>query len=97
MIRLQVSASSANGEPYTSRGVCTVRRRGRNPLAYGIMGADNTQPSEKYNPAPGSKAVIKGKPSIWIPGFGWIEDNGGGNVGTVAEDMYENGSKIGNM
>lgn len=63
----------------------------------GIMGADNTQPSEKHNTAPGSKAVIDGKPSVWIPGFGWIEDNGGGNVGTVAEDMYENGNKIGSM
>lgn len=63
----------------------------------GIMGADNAQPSEKHNPAPGSKAVIDGKPSVWIPGFGWIEDNGGGNVGTVAEDMYENGHKIGIM
>lgn len=63
----------------------------------GIMGADNTQPSEKHNPAPGSKAVIDGKPSVWIPGFGWIEDNGRGNVGTVAEDMYENGNKIGSM
>ena len=63
----------------------------------GIMGADNTQPSEKHNPASGAKAVIDGKPSVWIPGFGWIEDNGGGNVGTVAEDMYENGNKIGSM
>lgn len=63
----------------------------------GIMGADNTQPSEKHNPAPGSKAVIEGKPCVWIPGFGWIEDNGGGNVNTVAEDMHENGNKIGSM
>lgn len=63
----------------------------------GIMGAVNTQPSEKNNPAPGSKAVIDGKPRVWIPGFGWIEDNGGGNVSTVAEDMYENGNKIGSM
>lgn len=30
----------------------------------GIMAADNTQPSEKHNPAPGSKAVIDGKPSV---------------------------------
>jgi len=63
----------------------------------GIMGADNAQPSKKHNPAPGSKAVIDGKLSVWIPGFGWIEDNGGGNVGTIAEDMYENGHKIGIM
>jgi len=26
-----------------------------------------------------------------------MEDNGGGNIGTVAEDMYENGNKIGSM
>ena len=63
----------------------------------GIMGADDTSPSEKSTPAPGSKTVIDGKPYVWIPGFGWIEDNGGGNVGTVAEDMYENGNKIGIM
>lgn len=63
----------------------------------GIMGADDTSPSEQSTPAPGSKTVINGKPYVWIPGFGWIEDNGGGNVGTVAEDMYENGHKIGIM
>ncbi|HBB28098.1 MAG TPA: hypothetical protein DC000_02420 [Clostridiales bacterium] len=32
----------------------------------------------------------------YLPGFGWIE-NSGENQGTVAEDMYENGNKIGNM
>jgi len=93
------------------------------------------QPSA--DPKPGSKTVIDGKPYIWIPGFGWIEDNGGGSVGiivdgkgdinkqvgimdsgttvgnpgdeltrhrvgimgggSVAEDMYENGNKIGIM
>jgi hypothetical protein len=45
----------------------------------------------------GTTAVIDGNRCMWIPGFGWIEDNGGGNVGTVAEDMYENGHKIGIM
>lgn len=34
---------------------------------------------------------------IYIPGFGLVDDNGGGGVGTVAEDMYENGNKIGVM
>ena len=34
---------------------------------------------------------------IYIPGFGWVEDHGGGSSGTVAEDMYENGNKIGIM
>lgn len=66
-------------------------------------------------PKPGAKAVIDGKSKIWIPGFGWIEDHGGGSIrsfvdgkgdinkqvgtmgGTVAEDMYESGIKIGIM
>ena len=34
---------------------------------------------------------------IYIPGFGWVEDHGGGSSGTVSEDMYENGNKIGIM
>ena len=34
---------------------------------------------------------------IYIDGFGWIPDNGGGGSGTVAGDMYENGNKIGIM
>jgi len=94
----------------------------------------SVQPSSE--PKPGAKAVIDGKPSIWIPSFGWIEDHGGGSIGisvdgkgdinkqvgimggsmvgspgdeltghkvgimgggTVAEDMYESGVKIGSM
>lgn len=43
---------------------------------------------------PGDRTVIDGEPHVWIPGFGWILDEGGG---IVAEDMYENGHKIGIM
>jgi len=88
-------------------------------------------------PKSGDRTVINGKPHMWIPGFGWIEDDGGGSIctvvggpddeltgnkagfmgggttvdgkgdiykqvgimdgGIVAEDMYENGHKIGIM
>ena len=34
---------------------------------------------------------------IFIPGFGWVKDEGGGAEGTTAEDMFENGNKIGKM
>ena len=34
---------------------------------------------------------------IYIPGFGWVENQGGGGSGTTAGDMYENGNKIGIM
>ncbi len=33
---------------------------------------------------------------VYVPGFGWIE-NQGPNQATYAEDMYENGNKIGIM
>lgn len=33
---------------------------------------------------------------IYVPGFGWIDDIGEGQ-GTVADDMYENGNKVGIM
>ncbi len=32
---------------------------------------------------------------IYINGFGWIVDEGGGSRSEYAEDMYENGNKIG--
>ena len=34
---------------------------------------------------------------IYIPGFGWVDNQGGGASGTTAGDMYENGNKIGAM
>ncbi len=32
---------------------------------------------------------------IYINGFGWVVDEGGGGVCEPAPDMYENGNKIG--
>ena len=32
---------------------------------------------------------------IYINGFGWVKDEGGGGIGETASDMYENGNKIG--
>lgn len=43
------------------------------------------------------KSGDKKDEKIYVPGFGWIDDNGGGGSGTTAGDMYENGNKIGNM
>lgn len=43
------------------------------------------------------KAGDKKDGKIFVPGFGYIEDNGGGGSGTTAVDMYENGNKIGDM
>lgn len=48
----------------------------------------------KSNDEPQGGDTKNGK--IYVPGFGWIDDVGEGQ-GTTAEDMYENGNKIGNM
>ena len=34
---------------------------------------------------------------IYVPGFGWVDDEGGGGTAIPAEDMYENGNKVGSM
>lgn len=34
---------------------------------------------------------------IFINGFGWVKDNGGGGEGEYLEGMYENGNKIGSF
>ncbi|MFT8888374.1 MAG: DUF6550 family protein [Ethanoligenens sp.] len=56
-------------------------------------GTPTADPSKPSTPKSGDKKDGK----IYVPGFGWIEDNGGGGSGKTAGDMYENGNKIGNM
>ncbi|NSW92104.1 MAG: hypothetical protein HPY74_15780 [Firmicutes bacterium] len=63
-----------------------------------------SQAVQPVKPAPSSSEphmgdvrVVDGEKQVYILGFGWLKDEGGENVGTVAEDMYENGNKIGVM
>jgi cytoskeletal protein RodZ len=58
---------------------------------------DKVTKPENSTPPSTPKSGDKKDGKIYVPGFGWIEDNGGGGSGTTAEDMYENGNKIGNM
>lgn len=52
----------------------------------------------KPTPAPGEpQAGDTQNGQIYVPGFGWVENNGGGGSGTTLNDMYENGNKIGIM
>ncbi len=59
--------------------------------------AQPVKPTPPSEPHMGDVRVVNGEKQIYIDGFGWIKDEGGENVGTVAEDMYENGNKIGIM
>ena len=53
---------------------------------------------EETKPQPdGPQAGDTNGSQIYIPGFGWTENQGGGGSGISAGDMYENGNKIGVM
>jgi hypothetical protein len=57
---------------------------------------DNVTPSadtKKNENEPQGGETQNGK--VYLPGFGWVTDTGG--FGTTADDMYENGNKIGDM
>lgn len=58
----------------------------------GKKAADSS--SEPSTPKSGD---TNSKGQVYFPGFGWVDDEGGGTSGTTANDMYENGNKIGNM
>lgn len=59
---------------------------------------DTVEQPEEIPADPGEPQAGETKDGlIYIPGFGWVENKGGGSSGTVAEDMYENGNKIGIM
>ena len=51
------------------------------------------QPLKKGEPQAGDTSGGQ----IYIPGFGWVGNEGGGASGKTAGDMYENGNKIGIM
>lgn len=61
-----------------------------------------TKPSETATPktsAPkmGDKRTVDGENQMWIDGFGWIKNEGGGGCGTFVEGMGEVGNKVGIM
>ena len=62
------------------------------------VGHDAVEPPAETEPPAGTpQAGDTSGNQIYVPGFGWVENHGGGGSGTVAGDMYENGNKIGIM
>lgn len=61
-----------------------------------IPAKTSSKPSNSKGPGTPKNGEVKdGK--IYIAGFGWVDYNGGGTSGGQADDIYENGNKIGNM
>lgn len=75
-------------------GDATVGSKGDINKQVGIMGSGDAPTNS--TPVPGTKKYIDGVLHVWVSGFGYVPYSGS-NVGTVAEDMYENGNKIGSM
>lgn len=49
------------------------------------------------DPKPGTIAVIDGVKSMWIPGFGWVKDEGGGSVCIPVDGEGDINKQIGIM
>ena len=55
----------------------------------------HTAPADTTTPNNTPQHGDKQNGMIYINGFGWVADEGGGGVCEYADDMYENGNKIG--
>ena len=75
------------------------------PVPMEVPAAPKAQPTPEAEPAPEStpapnpgQTLIDPQPGdmVYVEGFGWLECQEPGEV-TYAEDMYENGNKIGSM
>lgn len=57
---------------------------------------ESVEPPEELPPEPNEPQGGDTKDGqVYLPGFGWVTDTGGS--GSAADDMYENGNKIGIM
>ena len=59
-----------------------------------VQPEQNATPQQEPEPAPTPDSVSDNM--VYVPGFGWIESQGPNHM-EYAEDMYENGNKIGIM
>lgn len=55
----------------------------------------NPQQTPPETPSDTPKHGDKKDGMIYINGFGWIKDEGGGGIGYTDNEMYQNGNKIG--
>ena len=59
-----------------------------------VLLEQDAEPRQEPEPAPAPDGAPDNM--VYVPGFGWIESQGP-NHAEYAEDMYENGNKIGSM
>lgn len=57
--------------------------------------SEQTEVKQPETPSDTPKHGDKKDGMIYINGFGWIKDEGGGGIGYTDNEMYQNGNKIG--
>ena len=66
-----------------------------NPDQEPVYEPEQTEVKQQETPSDTPKHGDRKDGMIYIDGFGWVVDEGGGGVCEPAPDMYENGNKIG--
>lgn len=86
------------GEPQITEVTAEEKTETAPPTATTSQAGSKPTPTST-EPKSGDRTVIDGKPHVWIPGFGWILDEGGGSVGTMVGSPGDEltGNKVGIM
>lgn len=87
VIQPDVSKPAAPSSKPAAQGSTT------NPSKAPMYSSKDTSPGK----GSGDQNFQKKDGKIYVPGFGWVTNNGGGGSGSTASDMYENGNKVGQM
>ena len=84
-------------EPIEEAGAALEPTPVQTPPVNGVQATpeQSATPPQEAEPAPASPDSTPDN-MVFVPGFGWIESQGPNHV-EYAEDMYENGNKIGIM
>lgn len=66
------------------------------PMESAPPGVSKSEPTST-EPKPGTIAVIEGVESMWVPGFGWVKDESGGSICTIADGEGDINKQVGIM
>lgn len=93
-------ATEIDSEPpehSTGAGISTPTQPSSDKPASVLVMPKTPQPPAPAEPKMGDTRTVDGEKQVYFLGFGWIDDNDTPNEGYYAEDMYENGNKVGSM
>lgn len=83
--------------PADSKGILTENSAPRDNPTPTSAPLKNTTATKVCEPKIGDTRTVDGQKQVYFLGFGWIDDNDEPNECIYADDMYENGNKIGSM